>query len=140
MENTGRNRRRKLREIKVGSLVNLYKKPRHKKHAKLYRSKSWQGSYRDINHLSICTDKPNTAVPEAERSDPNYVGKAHTVKKILDDRGHHGWTSNTKSGGRETMTIHGNRRRTWNAQSWYKTTTGRRLGRFLRLELLLRAP
>ena len=36
MENTARNRRRKLRAVQVGSSVKLYKRPRNKEKAKLY--------------------------------------------------------------------------------------------------------
>ena len=113
MENTARNRRRKLRAIQVGSLVKLYKRPREKKKAKLYQT--WQGPYRvvkitnegatvdlkhvasserlgnqNINHVALYHDGANTAVPEADRKDPNYAGTSFQVIKIVDDKGHRG--------------------------------------------------
>ena len=95
MENTARNRRRKLRAVQVGSLVKLYKRPRDKKKAKLYQT--WQGPYRvvkitsyganvdlkhvassevlgnqNINHVALYHEGTNVAVPESDRVDPKY--------------------------------------------------------------------
>ena len=113
MENTARNRRRKLRAVQVGSLVKLYKRPRDKKKAKLYQT--WQGPYRvvkitsdganvdlkhvassevlgnqNINHVALYHEGTNVAVPESDRVDPKYSGAAYQVIKIVDDKGNRG--------------------------------------------------
>jgi transposase InsO family protein len=113
MDKTARNRSRKLRIVRVGSLVKLYKRPAAKKHAKLWRA--WQGPCRvvkvsddganaDIKHvasdevivnqhvndISLYVDKPNSAVPEEERRQPEYAGKSYVVEEVIDDKGTHG--------------------------------------------------
>ena len=110
MELTARNRRRSSRKLKVGALVKLFKKPKAKKHAKLWRT--WQGPYRvlkvynegataDIKHVAsdevlsnqslefigLYFEKDNTAVPEEEAKQPNYDGKSYVVEKIVGDKG-----------------------------------------------------
>ena len=113
MDLTARNRRRSSRKLKVGALVKLFKKPKAKKHAKLWRT--WQGPYRvlkvyhggataDIKHVAsdevICNQnvefidtyfaKEGTAVPEEEVQQPSYKGKAYEVERIVGDDGTHG--------------------------------------------------
>jgi len=113
MEQTQRNQSRKLRTFQRGSLVKLYKKPLHKKHAKL--SSTWQGPYiivrmsedganadikhvgegtvlkqQMINSIRMYVDRPNSAVPERERKKAAYTGKSWVVEKVVDDKGTHG--------------------------------------------------
>ena len=113
MELTARNRRRSSRSVKVGALIKLFRKPKAKKHAKLWRT--WQGPYRvlkvyhdgataDIKHVAsgevVANQnvefiaqyfaKDNTAVPEGEAKEPSFNGKAYVVHSIVGDRGRHG--------------------------------------------------
>ena len=113
MEQTARNRRRQQRKIVPGLVVKLYKKPRHKKHAKLWRS--WQGPYKvvgvsedganvDLKHVAehkvlrnqnidnvrLYFEAPNTAVPAQRQKQPAKKKQQWEVVKIMDDQGTHG--------------------------------------------------
>ena len=67
MERTARNLNRKLRLFKVGDLVKLFKKPNHKKIAKLGRK--WQGPYTIVK---ITEDGGNMGNP-AKRIRPKRI-------------------------------------------------------------------
>ena len=113
MEKTSRNRNRKLRLFKVGDLVKLFKKPRHKKIAKLGRT--WQGPYRivnitddggnvDIKHVAAdalidnqsikfigaYAEAKGAATRPRNRLQPATSFQRWEVEAIIGDRGEHG--------------------------------------------------
>jgi len=113
MESTARNLNRKLRQFAVGDLVKLYKKPKHKKIAKLGRT--WQGPYRvikvtedggnvDVKHVAADVVLQNQSIQfiqayaEAkgkegqlqDRLQPATSFQRWEVDEIIGDRGEHG--------------------------------------------------
>ena len=113
MEQTVQNLRRKPRQFKVGSIVKLYKKPRAKKTAKLWRT--WEGPYKvikvadskvnftlkhvasqellenqNVKDVGPYYEKTGTAVPATERKKPAESRKSYVVARVVGDRGTHG--------------------------------------------------
>ena len=79
MDNTQRNRRRKLRRVTKGALVKLYKKPKHKKHAKLWRT--CQGPYKV---LEIADNGAN--VTPQHGAAPPMIGVYGNAFPLMDDK------------------------------------------------------